>query len=266
MINFITSLRWQDIIDILIVSVIIYRIILLIRGTRAVQMLIGIVVITVIYFISRELDLLTLNWLLRTFLSSIFLIVIIVFQRDIRRVLTQVGKTPFQKQHDLMAHDLNEIIKAVTHLARRRIGAIIAIERETGLRDYIESGHSIDAKVSRELLISIFLPASPIHDGSVVVYNGRIHSAGCLLPLSNNPYIAKHYGTRHRAAIGLSEETDAVVIVVSEETQQISMAMNGHITVIKDEEDLAKKLHKIFIPPDLPGYSWKSWFGKAVRK
>lgn len=265
MINFLSALRWQDILDIVIVSIIIYRIILLIRGTRAVQMLLGIVVITIIYFISREFDLLTLNWLLRTFLSSIFLIVIIVFQRDIRRVLTQVGKTPFQKQHDLMTKDLNEITKAAIHMARRRIGAIIAIERETGLRDYIESGHSIDAKLTRELLMSIFLPASPIHDGAVVVYNGRIHSAGCLLPLSKNPYIAKRYGTRHRAGIGLSEETDAVVIIVSEETQEISLALNGSITVLKDEESLASELHKIFIPTDLSGYSWRNWLGKANR-
>ncbi len=265
MINFLSSLRWQDIIDILIVSVIIYRIILLIRGTRAVQMLLGIVVITIIYFISRELDLLTLNWLLRTFLSSILLIVIIVFQRDIRRVLTQVGKTPFQKQHDLVTKDLNEIVKAASHLARRRIGAIIAIERETGLRDYIESGHSIDAKLTREMLISIFLPASPMHDGSVVVYNGRIHSAGCLLPLSKNPHIAKRYGTRHRAAIGLSEETDAVVVIVSEERQEISLAVNGSINNLKDEEALARELNKIFIQPEMPGYSWKNWLGKANR-
>ena len=265
MLNFLSSLRWQDIVDILIVSIIIYRIILLIRGTRAVQMLLGIVVITIIYFISREFDLLTLNWLLRTFLSSIFLIVIIVFQRDIRRVLTQVGKTPFQKQHDLVTKDLNEIVKAATHLSRRRIGAIIAIERETGLRDYIESGHSIDAKLTRELLISIFLPASPIHDGAVVVYGGRIHSAGCLLPLSKNPYIAKRYGTRHRAGIGLSEETDAVIIIVSEETQEISIVLNGSITALRDEETLASELHRIFIPADLSGYSWKNWLGKANR-
>ena len=265
MINFLSALRWQDIIDILIVSIIIYRIILLIRGTRAVQMLLGIVVITIIYFISRELDLLTLNFLLRTFLSSILLIVIIVFQRDIRRVLTQVGKTPFQRQHELVTEDLNEIVKATSHMARRRIGAIIAIERETGLRDYIESGHSIDAKVSRELLISIFLPASPIHDGSVVIFKGRIHSAGCLLPLSKNPYIAKRYGTRHRAAIGLSEETDAVLIVVSEETQEISLALNGSITVLNNEEALAKELNNIFILPEQPGYSWKNLLGKAKQ-
>ena len=115
------------------------------------------------------------------------------------------------------------------------------------------------------MLISIFLPASPIHDGAVVVYSGRIHSAGCLLPLSKNPYIAKRYGTRHRAGIGLSEETDAVVIIVSEETQEISIAMNGSITALKDEETLASELHRIFIPADLSGYSWKNWLGKANR-
>ena len=265
MINFISSLRWQDIIDILIVTIIIYRIILLIRGTRAVQMLVGIIVITIIYFVARQIDLLTLHWLLRNFLNSIFLIIIIVFQRDIRRVLTQVGKTPFQRQQDLMAQDLNEIVKAVNHMARRRIGALIVIERETGLRDYIESGQPIDSKLTREMLISIFLPSSPIHDGAVVIFNGRIHSAGCLLPLSRNPHIAKRYGTRHRAALGLSEETDAVIIVVSEETQQISLVVNGSITIVKDEEELASSLHEIFIPQDIPGYSWRNWLGKATR-
>ena len=265
MLNFISSLRWQDFVDILIVTVIIYRIILLIRGTRAVQMLIGIVVITVIYFISRQFDLLTLHWLFRTFLNSIFLIVIIVFQRDIRRVLTQVGKAPFQKQHDVLAQDLNEIIKAATHMARRATGALIVIERETGLRDYIESGHSIDAKLTRELLISIFLHDSPIHDGAVVVSNGRIHSAGCLLPLTQNPTLSKRYGTRHRAAIGISEETDVVVIVVSEERQEISLVENGTIRTYRDEESLASSLHKIFIQQEVPNSSWRNWLGKANR-
>jgi diadenylate cyclase len=265
MVNFISSLRWQDIVDILIVTVIIYRIILLIRGTRAVQMLIGIVVIIIIYFIARQLDLLTLHWLLRTFLNSIFLIIIIVFQRDIRRVLTQVGKTPFQKQQDIVVQDLNEIVKAASHMAKKRIGALIVIERETGLRDYIESGHSIDAKLTRELLISIFLPTSPIHDGAVVVYNGRIHSAGCLLPLSQNAHIAKRYGTRHRAALGLSEETDAVILVVSEETQEISLVENGTIKTYRDEESVASALHKIFVNNIMPGYSWRNWLGKFHR-
>ncbi len=265
MLNFISSLRWQDIVDILIVSVIIYRIILLIRGTRAVQMLIGIVVITALYFISRQMDLLTLHWLLKTFLNSIFLIVIIVFQRDIRRVLTQVGKTPFQKQQDILSKDLNEIVKAVTLMAKQRIGALIVMERETGLREYIESGHSLDAKLTRELLVSIFLPGSPIHDGAVVVHNGRIHSAGCLLPLTHQTTLSRRYGTRHRAAVGLSEETDAVVIVVSEETQEISLVENGTIKTYRDEESVAGALHKIFINEDETGYSWRNWLGKANR-
>ncbi len=263
MLSTLSSLRWQDVIDIAIVSIIIYRIILLIRGTRAVQMVAGIVVITIFYFISRQFDLLTLHWLLRTFLNSIFLIIIIVFQRDIRRVLTQVGKTPFHKQYDMVAQELNEVVKAAFHMARRRIGAIIVLERETGLRDYIESGNSIDAKLTRELLISIFLPSSPIHDGGVVIHNGRIHSAGCLLPLSKRPDLDKRYGTRHRAALGLSEETDAIVIIVSEESQEVSLAQMGQITVARDEEALASSLHKIFISADIPGYSWKSWLGKA---
>jgi len=263
MLNFLSSLRWQDIVDIMIVTIIIYRIILLIRGTRAVQMLAGIVVIIIVYFISRQFDLLTLHWLLRTFLNSIFLIIIIVFQHDIRRVLTQVGKTPFQKQYDMVTLELNEVIKAAFHMARRRIGCIMVLERETGLRDYIESGHSIDAQLTRELLISIFLPSSPIHDGAVVIQNGRIHSAGCLLPLSQNAYIDKRYGTRHRAALGLSEETDAVIIVVSEETQEVSIAKQGTITIVRDEEALASNLHKTFISQDIPGYSWRNWLGKA---
>jgi len=142
--DILSSLRWQDIVDILIVSYIFYRLILLIRGTRAVQMLAGIIVISIIYFISSQLDLLALHWLLRTFLSSILLIVIIVFQRDIRRALTQMGKTPFQKNQDMAERDLGEIISAAVYMARRRIGALIIIERENGLRDYIDSGFLID--------------------------------------------------------------------------------------------------------------------------
>ncbi|WP_456386463.1 diadenylate cyclase CdaA [Desulfolithobacter sp.] len=263
MLDVLRSVRWQDIVDILIVSYIIYRIMLLIRGTRAVQMLLGLVVITVIYFISKQLDLLTLHWLLRTFLSSILLIIIIVFQHDIRRVLTQVGQTPFHKMHNVAAHDLNEIIKAAFYMARRRIGALIVIEQEAGLLDYIESGYHLDARMVRELLVAIFLPASPMHDGGVVIRKGRIHSAGCLLPLSQNPDIDKRYGTRHRAALGLSEETDAVIIVVSEETQEISLVMDGRITTLRDEEALTRSLQSIFIHQPSTKPAWKSWLGKS---
>ncbi|NIA05288.1 MAG: TIGR00159 family protein [Proteobacteria bacterium] len=263
MLNVLHAVRWRDIVDILLVSIIIYRLILLIRGTRAVQMLVGIVIITIFYFISKQFDLLTLHWLLRTFLNSIFLIVIIVFQRDIRRALTQVGKTPFYRQYDMAVNELNEIIKAVTSLARRKIGALIVIERETGLRDYVESGQLVDARLSREMLLSIFHTASPLHDGGVIIYKGRIHSAGCVLPLSRNPYIDKRYGTRHRAALGLSEETDAVIIVVSEETQQISLVQHGSMTPMPDEETLTKNLREIFVHQDVSGQTWKNWLGRS---
>jgi diadenylate cyclase len=260
--DILSSLRWQDIIDILLVSYIIYRVILLIRGTRAVQMLVGIFVIIVAYFISSQFDLLALHWLLRTFLSSILLIVIIVFQRDIRRALTQMGKTPFQKNQDMAADEINEIISAAVYMARRRIGALIIIERENGLRDYIESGFVIDAKLLHELLVAIFFPMSPMHDGGVIIQNGRIHSAGCLLPLSRNPDIDKRYGTRHRAALGLSEETDAVIIVVSEETQEISVVQGGEITPLQDEEKLTTILKNIFLTRKSTTPLWKNWLNR----
>ena len=256
-------LRWQDIVDILLVSFIIYRTILLIRGTRAVQMLIGIAVLIVIYFGARELELLTLYWLLRTLLSSIFLIIIIVFQGDIRRALTQVGKTPFYKSYDdALQNTIQVVVAGSRYLSRRRIGGLIVIERETGLRDYIESGHKVDANLTTELLVSLFLPSSPLHDGGVIIHNNRIQTAGCLLPLTKNPYINKRYGTRHRAAIGLSEETDAVIVVISEETQEISLVQHGSITTVSDETVLLNKLEEIFIPRESQPQLWKNWFAK----
>ncbi len=264
MLETLKSLRWQDIIDILIVAFIIYRVILLIKGTRAVQMLFGIAILIVVYFGARELELLTLYWLLGTFLSSIFLIIIIIFQRDIRRALTQVGQTPFSKTHEETVHALVEIVKATKQLTQRKLGALIVIERETGLKDYLESGHTIDATVSTQLLVSLFLPESPLHDGGVVIRNGRILSAGCVLPLTRNPYISKQLGTRHRAAIGLSEETDAVIIVVSEETQKISLVQHGAITTDLDENALRSRLDAIFLPKEYqPPLLWKSWLNKS---
>ena len=264
--DILSSLRWQDIADILIVSYIIYRLILLIRGTRAVQMLFGIFVITIIYFISSQLNLLALHWLLQTFLSSILLIIIIVFQRDIRRALTQMGKTPFLKTRDMAANDLGEIISAAVYMARRRIGALIIIERNNGLRDYIESGFVLEANLLHELLVAIFFPMSPMHDGGVIIRDGKIHSAGCLLPLSKNQNIAKRYGTRHRAALGLSEETDAVIIVVSEETQEISIVQDGEITSLADEEKLTSILQHIFLTQEHTSSLWKSWLNKTNKQ
>lgn len=254
--------RWQDIVDILVVAFIIHQLISIIRGTRSVQMVVGLIILTIVYFLAKVLDLSTLMWMLQNFLSSILLIVIIVFQQDIRRALTQVGKTPFQRDMDVGDKDLDEIIRTALYLAKRRIGALIVIERETGLRDFVESGVELDAKLSRELLISIFMPVSPLHDGGVIVSNARIRTAGCILPLTQNPYINKRYGTRHRAAIGLSEETDAVIVVVSEETQEISVVRNGALTTQPDEISLSNSLRAIFIDKEEASQTWRSWFSK----
>ena len=196
MFELIQLVRWQDVLDILVVAFVIYQLISIVRGTRSVQMLLGIVVLTVVYFMASILDLATLMWLLRTFLSSIFIIIIIVFQHDIRRALTQVGKSPFQRTTDVMDKDIEEIISAVFYLSKRRIGALIILERDTGLRDYVESGFELDANLNKELLISIFMPVSPLHDGGVIISKRRIQTAGSILPLTQNPYISKRFGTR----------------------------------------------------------------------
>jgi diadenylate cyclase len=177
-----------------------------------------------------------------------------------------MGKTPFLKTRNMAANDLGEIISAAVYMARRRIGALIIIERNNGLRDYIESGFVLDAHLLHELLVAIFFPMSPMHDGGVIIREGRIHSAGCLLPLSKNPGIAKRYGTRHRAALGLSEETDAVIIVVSEETQEISVVQDGEITSLSDEEKLTNILQNIFLTQEHTSSLWKSWLNKKNRQ
>ncbi|MCI5211846.1 MAG: TIGR00159 family protein, partial [Candidatus Electrothrix sp. ATG2] len=199
------------------------------------------------YFVSIQMDLLTLQLLLRYLLSSILLILVVIFQDDIRRVLTEMGKTPFLKTQKMAARELTEIISAAVYMARRRIGALIIIERDTGLAEYIETGFIIDAKLLQELLVALFFPMSPMHDGAVVIKKGRIHSAACLLPLSKNPAIDKRYGTRHRAALGLSEETDAVIIAVSEETQEISIVQGGDIAPMRDEVELETLLKEILL-------------------
>ncbi len=263
MLEFINLLRWQDVLDIFVVAFVIHQLISIIRGTRSVQMLLGIMVLTIVYFMASILDLATLMWLMKTFLSSIFIIIIIVFQQDIRRALTQVGKSPFQKNLDIVEKDLDEINNAIFYLSKRRIGALIIIERDTGLRDFVESGFDLDARLSKELLISIFMPVSPLHDGGVIISSGKIQTAGCILPLTQNPYISKRFGTRHRAAIGLSEETDAVVLVVSEETQEVSLVQHGALTNVSDEIALSNSLRAIFIGKEAQTGNWRAWLFKT---
>ncbi len=262
MLSTLSSLRWQDVLDILIVAYLIYRIFLLIKGTRAVQMLIGIAVLIVIYFAARELEFLTLYWLLGSFLSSLFLIIIIIFQRDIRRALTQFGRTPFGQPNVETVQVLGELVTAAYLLARENIGGLLVIERETGLKDFLESGQPLDAVVSHRLIYTLFLHESLLHDGAVIIRNERIVAAACVLPLTKNPYIRKDLGTRHRAAIGISEETDAVVIVISEETGRVSLAQHGSLTLDLDKKALRSRLDAIFLPKEFSPKLWKNWLNK----
>lgn len=266
MIDYLVSLRWQDVLDILLVAFIIYEIILFIRGTRAVQMVAGLGILIVIYFIAREMGLQTLHWLLGTFLSSIFLVVVIVFQDDIRRALMQVGRTPFLRVDTATLQVLEEVVRSAVSLSNKGIGGLIALEREAGLKDYLESGILIDARVSREILLSIFYPTSPIHDGAVIIRNGRLSHAGCFLPLSTNPFLSKKLGTRHRAAIGLTEHTDAVAVVISEETGTISVAIDGKITRDLDAATLRNLLQNIWQEEKAGSQWWRKLVGTKIRK
>jgi diadenylate cyclase len=240
------NIRWQDVIDILVVAFIIYQVFILIKGTRAVQILIGLAVIFVAFLIARKVELLTLNWLLSNFLSSVILVVIILFKTEIRRVLAQVGRSPFVRTPAETLQTIEEVIKASIYLSSRLTGALIVLERQTGLNDYVRTGTLMDARVSWELLVSIFHTQSPIHDGAVIIQNSKITAAGCYFPLSRGAKVSKSYGSRHRAALGLSEEADSAVVVVSEETGRISVAINGRFTRGLDSTTLKRVLQTLF--------------------
>ena len=226
-----SEFSWFDVLDILIVALIIYELLQLIRGTHAVQMALGALVLVILYWASLWLNLQTLNWLLRTFLPFVVFGIIVVFQAEIRKVLAHLGKTPFFGAFTERRQDevIDEVVLAITTLAGQRTGAIIVVEREMGLRSYIETGIAMDALVTYDLLISIFNPGTPLHDGAVILQGNRAAAAACFLPLTVNPELSRALGSRHRAAIGVTEDTDALAIVVSEETGTISLVQDGAI-------------------------------------
>ena len=248
MLQALSEFRWIDLIDILIVTFVVYRLILLVKGTRAERMLWGLAVIVLVYFVSQRMELFTLHWILSNFLSSIVIIVIVVFQRDIRRVLVQVGRTSFfSRGLGIKEELLEELTKAAFQMSKNKTGALIVLERDVGLGDYLDVGVEVDAKVSSEMVLSIFNPTSPVHDGAAIIRKGRISRVGCFLPLARDPEISKSLGTRHRAALGLTEDTDAVIIVVSEETGEVSLVVNREIIRDMDAGTFLKKLRDIFI-------------------
>lgn len=220
----------RDTVDILLVTAGIYWLLLLIRGTRAVQILVGLIVLIALSLASELFQLAALGMILERFLDFAVLIIVILFQNDIRRALARVGRgffPSFAEERDIQI--VEEIVRATGTLAQRRHGALIVLERETNLADMIESGVSVDAALSKELLLSIFQPSSPMHDGAVIIQEGRIATAGCILPLTVRTDLPEGLGTRHRAAVGITEETDALVIVVSEETASISVTLGGEM-------------------------------------
>jgi len=222
--------RWQDLLDILIVAYVIYRLALLIRGTRTMQMVVGLGIVAAAFVASQILGLFTLNWLLNNFLGSLIVILVVIFQPDIRRALTGVGARSLFAARPGMAGVAQELTSAAAWLSARRIGGLIVVEHDVGLQDVVETGRVIYGRVSPELIETIFMRDSPLHDGAVIVKGDQILAAGCLLPLSTNPNVSLELGTRHRAAIGLTEDNDAVVIVVSEEDGTISLARGGELT------------------------------------
>ncbi|MFH1014624.1 MAG: diadenylate cyclase CdaA [Nitrospirota bacterium] len=243
-----SQLRWQDILDIVLVSFLLYRLLLFIKGTKAVQMLIGIGVLLLVSLLSGYTGLYTIDWIIQSFWAQIVIAMIVLFQPEIRRALAQMGETPFLQSFTSAEElkSLEEIVKASVALANRKIGALIVIERETSLNEFVEIGTSLDARVTREILLSIFHPSSPIHDGAVVIKGNRIVAAGCFLPIMLSSEVDKAMGTRHRAGLGLTEETDAVVIIVSEETGNISMAIGGKLETHIDMGTLRDILTDMF--------------------
>ncbi|QWR78977.1 TIGR00159 family protein [Candidatus Magnetomonas plexicatena] len=247
MINIAKHIRWQDVLDVLLIWLIFYRLFLLIKGTRAVQMLIGIGVLLLASMVSGYLKIYTLDWIIQSFWTYIIVSIVVLFQPEIRRALAQMGKAPFlpfTPAEELKSID--EVVKSTASLSARKIGALMVIERETSLKDYIEIGTYLEARVSRELLLSIFHPTSPIHDGAVVVKANKILAAGCFLPISFRPDIDKTLGTRHRAALAITEETDAVAVIVSEETGDISISIGGDFIKKIDMNQLRLELTNLF--------------------
>ncbi len=236
-----TQISWKELLDFVLVSFVYYRLILLVKGTRAVPVMYGLVLVVLLYYFSSELGLTTLNWLLQNFLGSIFLVIIILFQADIRKGLAAVGTGGlFRRTRGVHEKALEEIVRALTSMAQMRVGALIVIEKTVPLGDVGERGIPVRGEVTKELLMTIFHPGTPLHDGAVIIQGGSIMAAGCVLPLTTDPRLASQYGTRHRAALGISEETDAVVTVVSEERGTISVVIDGKLVTNLDETRLRR--------------------------
>ena len=243
-------LTWWDVADIVVMWAVIYEVLKLIRGTRAVQMAVGAGVLVLLFYSTRYSHLQTVNWLVRNMVAYVAFAVIVLFQSDIRRALAHLGRAPFFRylaKPESAEESIEELTMAATMLAAQHVGAIIAIERQIGLRNYIEGGIPLDAVLTYDLLLSIFQTESPLHDGAVIIQDDRVAAAACFLPLTVNPKLSKELGSRHRAAIGLTEENDSVAIVVSEETGGISIVADGQIERDLPSDALRARLRSLVL-------------------
>ena len=239
-----------DVFDILIVAILIYEALKLIRGTRAMQMAIGSALVLLLFYVSQRFPFQTVNWLIRNLLAYVVFAAIVLFQSDIRRALSHLGRAPFFRyfgRAQRAAETIEEVITAAGMLAAARTGAIVVLEREIGLRNYVESGIPLDAAVSYDLITTVFHPSSAMHDGALIIQEDRIAAAACFLPLTVNPKLDRDLGTRHRAAIGLTEETDAIAVVVSEERGEISLSLQGRIDRRLTQEELRARLQALML-------------------
>jgi len=244
------QVTWVDALDIVVVAIVTYWVILLIKGTRAVNMIAGLAILFIAYVVSQILPMYTLHWILSIFLNSIIIIIVILFQEDIRRALARMGRASLftgvsRREESIL---LEEITAALIAMSERRVGALLVLERETRVDDFLQGGTVLDARVSRELLKSIFLPLSPLHDGATVLREGRVRVAGCFLPLTARTDIQKSMGTRHRAALGIAEKSDAVVLVLSEEDGSVSIAKDANMQQGLRQAELLSALTAIFSP------------------
>jgi diadenylate cyclase len=243
--------------DILLVSLLIYQVLVMIRGTRAAPMLAGLIVLVIIFYLARIGELTTLNWVVSRVLPYFVFALIVVFQAEIRHMLADLGRRlSFLRGSSADSDSYDDIVLAANLFSQHQTGALIVIEREIGLRTHIESGVPLDARLSYDLLATIFRPSAPLHDGAVIIQKDRIAAAACFLPLSMNPLLSTQLGTRHRAGIGITEETDAIAVIVSEETGGISLALGGQIerdlTVDQLRERLGAELRRYMAPVTLP--------------
>jgi len=264
--NLISYESFVVVLDIALVAFLLYKVLMFIKGTRGMQLLKGLVVLIVFSGLSNWLHLETVAWVLDKMWASLFVAVPVVFQPELRRALEQLGRGRFftRSSTHLTGEDLyrliREIVKAVLELSRTKTGALIALERRTGLQDYVEGAIRIDGLVSAEFLANIFVSKTPLHDGAIIIRGDRVLAAGCLFPLTDNPFVEKELGTRHRAAIGITEGTDTIAIIVSEETGTISLAVDGRILRFLDEKLLKEQLEKLLQPENLTagfrGWKW----------